>query len=206
MFPRRSSAALLGVHGGGREFLLKPYARTRAIGGEQANIWDDPFDSKIDIEGSPEIARFLLEALCGAGYDAAYRYRTPHQDHPGHAFANTLMYLDHRRTGWRYKVIPFAINAYGSALIQVKGGLADEARSDDTARRLPDPPAPSSALCFDLGQALARALKPSPWRVALIATASFSHAFLTAKNHFFYPDIGSDRARFAKLASGNYAA
>jgi len=54
-------------------------------------------------------------------------------------------------------------------------------------------PAPSPARCFDLGQALARALKPSPWRIALIATASFSHAFLTKKNHFFYPDMESDR-------------
>jgi hypothetical protein len=67
-------------------------------------------------------------------------------------------------------------------------------------------PAPSPARCFDLGQALARALKPSPWRIALIATASFSHAFLTKKNHFFYPDMESDRARFAELASGDYAA
>lgn len=189
----------------GESFSLKPYARARAIGGEQTNIWGDPFDTDIDIKGSPDIARFLLEALYGAGFDAAYSYRMPHQGHLGHAFANTLMYLDHRRTGWRYPVIPFAINAYGSALIRVKGGLADEARSDEAARRLPDPPAPSPARCFDLGQALARALKPSPWRIALIATASFSHAFLTAKNHFFYPDMESDRARFAELASGDYA-
>ena len=33
-----------------------------------------------------------------------------------------------------------------------------------------------------------------------------SHAFLTEKHHFFYPDSESDRIRFKELAAGNYLA
>ena len=46
----------------------------------------------------------------------------------------------------------------------------------------------------------------SPWRVALIASSSWSHAFLTEKHHWLWPDIASDRARFEELKAGNYAA
>ena len=41
--------------------------------------------------------------------------------------------------------------------------------------------------------------------MALIASSSWSHAFLTPKNHYLYPDNASDRARFDELASGKLA-
>ena len=49
-------------------------------------------------------------------------------------------------------------------------------------------------------------LLASPWRVALVASASFSHGFLTEKHHYLYPDLEADLARFAELKSGNYMA
>ena len=52
------------------------------------------------------------------------------------------------------------------------------------------------------GGAVAKILADSPWRVALVASSSWSHAFLTPKNHYLYPDNASDRARFDELASG----
>ena len=69
----------------------------------------------------------------------------------------------------------------------------------------PDPPGPTPARCFDVGAATARALLKSPWRVALIGSSSWSHAFLTAKTHWIEPDIASDRARFEELRAGRYA-
>ena len=63
-----------------------------------------------------------------------------------------------------------------------------------------DPPGPNPSRCFDIGAAVARVLADSPWRVALIASSSWSHAFLTAKHHWLYPDVTSDRARFDELA------
>jgi len=186
----------------GDAFTARPYARARAIGAAGRNIWNEPANTEFVYAGSPEIARCLLDALFAAGFDPAYSYRPPHQEHIGHAFSNTMMYLDHRRAGWPWPLVPVAINAYGGALIRAQGGLAGlegESGGDD-------PPGPSPARCFDLGAAIGRALQASPWRVALVATASFSHGFLCAKNHFLYPDMDSDRARFAELAAGNYRA
>jgi len=59
---------------------------------------------------------------------------------------------------------------------------------------------------MEVGAATAKVLKDSPWRVALMASSSWSHAFLTPKNHWLYPDVESDRARFEELKDGDYAA
>jgi hypothetical protein len=187
----------------GDRFALRPFARARAVGGESGNIWGEPADTEIAIRGAPDVARAVLNALSESGFDPAYSLRLPHQDFLGHAFANTLTYLDHRRTGWRWPVVPFAINAYGAALIRAKGGLD---ATPETLGGEPDPPGPTPARCFDMGAAIAPRLAESRWRVALVATASFSHAFLTAKNHYLYPDMESDRARHAELAAGAYLA
>jgi len=69
-----------------------------------------------------------------------------------------------------------------------------------------DPPGPSPKRCMELGAATARALQASPWRVALIASSSWSHAFLTPKNWWLYCDVESDLARFEELKAGNYEA
>ena len=52
---------------------------------------------------------------------------------------------------------------------------------------------------MDLGAATARALRDSDWRVALIASSSWSHAFLCDKTWRLYPDMESDRHLFKAL-------
>lgn len=185
------------------KFEVKPYLRARGLGGDTPNIWNDPFDTVLPYTSTPKIAKKLVIELLNNGFDPAYAYSLPHQDYLGHAFANTLLFLDHERRGWPYPIIPFAINAYGSALIREKGGLVDSAPPN---RDEPDPPGPSPQRCFDLGTTIGRVLRDSPWRVALVATASFSHAFLTDKNHRFYPDVAADRLRFGEIKSGNFRA
>lgn len=44
----------------------------------------------------------------------------------------------------------------------------------------------------------------SPWKVALVASSSWSHAFLTPKHHYLYPDLEADRALFETLRAGDY--
>jgi len=65
-----------------------------------------------------------------------------------------------------------------------------------------DPPAPSPRLCFEVGAEIARILKQSPWRAVLIGSSSWSHAGLTAKHHYLFPDVESDRKRFEDLRDG----
>jgi hypothetical protein len=47
-------------------------------------------------------------------------------------------------------------------------------------------------------------MQDSPWRVALIASSSWSHAFLTDKNYQLYPDIDADRRLYDALKAGDY--
>ena len=120
-----------------------------------------------------------------------------------HAFINTILYLDYDRAGFPYPVVPFHVNCYGSSVIAKRGSTAH--LTGDADPNLVDPPGPNPRRCFDIGGAVARILADSPWRVALIASSSWSHAFLTPKNHYLYPDNAGDRARFDELASGKLA-
>jgi hypothetical protein len=67
-----------------------------------------------------------------------------------------------------------------------------------------DPPAPTPKRLFDLGAATARILAGSPYRVALLASSGWSHAFLTAKNHFLHPDTPADRRMYDALCAGDW--
>ena len=59
---------------------------------------------------------------------------------------------------------------------------------------------------MEVGAGIARVLRDSPYRVALVASSSWSHAFLTAKNNYLWPDVPADRALYAELEKGNYEA
>lgn len=177
------------------QLLFEPYRRLRG----RPNIWGEPVDKVFTNAGHHRAGRFLAARLLEQGIDMAYAYKPLHQDGLGHAFANTLLFLDMDRQGLPYPVLPMAVNCYGSAVIRNRGGGSQF--SDE-----PDPPSPSPRRCFEVGQATARALKASPWRVVLMASSSWSHAFLTEKNHWIYPDLQADRVLLEQLRAGDYAA
>lgn len=162
------------------------------------NVWGEPQDKVFKYHGHPA-ARYLAGGLLQEGIDMAYAYKPLHEPGLGHAILNTLLYLDYDRRGFDYPVVPFLVNCYGSRVIRNRGGITEFEQE-------PDPPGPSPKRCMEVGAATARVLKGSPWRVALIASSSWSHAFLTQKNHWLWPDIESDRARFEELRDGNYDA
>ena len=166
------------------------------------NAWGEPEDKEFRHRGHPEGAAWLVEKLSERGIDIPYAYRLRHAKGLAHAFINTLLFLDHARTGFAHKLVPFHVNCYGGELIRTRGGQS--APGEEAARR--DPPAPSARACFDLGSAIARVLADSPWRVALIASSSWSHAFLTARNHWIWPDHEGDRKRLEELRGGRFAA
>ena len=96
------------------------------------------------------------------------------------------------------------MNCYGRRVIAQHGSLGALAGMSDEERL--DPPSPAPWRCFDLGRATARVLAASPWRVALIASSSWSHAFLTPKHHLLHPDVAADRALYESLRHADYAA
>lgn len=166
------------------------------------NVWGESEETTIRLAGHREAGKFLARRLLEQGIDMAYAYAPLH--HPGlaHAFLNTVLYLDYDRVGFPYPVVAFQVNCYGRRVIAQKGFRSS------LARPLPDseldPPSPSPRRCMEVGAATARALRESPWRVALIASSSWSHAFLTDKHHQLYPDIEADRRLYEALRRGDY--
>lgn len=190
-----------------REDVVPPYCiyahESFEFGPPAHNVWDEPADRKFRVPGAVAAAKYLATGLIEAGFDAAYSYKPLH--HPlGHAFANAVLYLDYDRNGFAHPIVPFAINCYGRKVIAQRGGLP-AFENPPTEAQL-DPPAPTPRRLFDLGAATARILAKSPWRVALMASSGWSHAFLTAKNNFLYPDTSADRVLFEALRAGNYDA
>jgi Catalytic LigB subunit of aromatic ring-opening dioxygenase len=175
----------------------RPWAEAR-----WPNVWDEPKEATFTYKGHRPAAKFLATGLLEEGFDLAYAYRPLH--HPlGHAFMNTLLFLDYDRQGFPYPVVPFAVNCYGRRVIAQRGGLGGV--KTPPADQL-DPPSPSPSRCFDLGRACARVMAAGPWRVAVVASSSWSHAFLTPKHYLLYPDVDADRAMYETLRAGDYEA
>ena len=80
----------------------------------------------------------------------------------------------------------------------------DEDMANAHRGRPADPPSPSLKRCFDMGAATARILHDSPWRVAVLASSSWSHAFLCDKTYRLAPDVASDRLLYQAMQDGDF--
>ena len=166
------------------------------------NVWGEDAETVFRIPGHREAGKFLARRLLEQDIDVSYAYAPLH--HPGlaHAFLNTIMYLDYDRGGFPYPVLAFQVNCYGRRVIAQRGGRASLERALADADL--DPPSPTPKRCMDVGAATARAMREIPWRTALIASSSWSHAFLTDKHHQLYPDIEADQRLYEALRRGDY--
>jgi pimeloyl-ACP methyl ester carboxylesterase len=67
-----------------------------------------------------------------------------------------------------------------------------------------DPAGPTPARCFDLGRAVIRAYETTDKRVALVASSSWSHAFLCDKLWHLRPDTDADQRLYEALQKSDY--
>lgn len=169
-------------------------------GAGRPNVWNEPRDFELLVRGHRQAAKAMATSLLEQEFDVAYAYRPLH--HPGlpHAFLNSILYLDYERRGFPYPVIPFQINCYGRWVVSYRGYIS---RLADRGRPL-DPPSPTPQRVFGLGAAVARFFRDSPWRVALIASSSWSHAFLNDASWRLQPDVALDRRLYEALATGDW--
>ena len=137
-----------------------------------ANVWDEPDDKTFTIPGHQEGGKYLASSLLDNGFDVAYSYKPLHRG-VGHAFVNSVLYLDWDRKGFPYPLVPFTVNSYGRKLVGSRGIPLTPSAAQNIADQF-DPPGPQPWRCFDIGAATARAFRESPWRVALIASSSWS--------------------------------
>lgn len=164
------------------------------------NVWNEGRDVRYRVRGNRKLAKQLVSGLVEADFDVAYAYKPLHHESFAHAFTNTILYLDYdRRHGWDYPTIAFPINCYGKRVVSAKGFLSNLADELDF-----DPPSPSPARCMALGAATAKVLKSMPGRIALVASSSWSHAFMADNTWRVRPDTQSDRRLYDALVRGDY--
>ncbi|MGK2882687.1 MAG: extradiol ring-cleavage dioxygenase [Mycobacterium sp.] len=169
------------------------------------NYWGLPPDTSFVLHGDPESSRALVDALITDGFDMAYSYRKREGAHFPHAIMNTQLFLDYDHVGkeFPYPVVPITVNCYGEHAIARRGGFA---RFADIAVEQLDPAGPSPKRCFDLGRAIARAYRDTDKRIAMVASSSWSHAFLHDKGWHIRPDTAADQKLYDALVAGDFQA
>ena len=178
----------------------RPYMLGRGVFATNENPWHAAPDDELQITGHRAASTQLYRALINDGFEAAYSLAFAHPHGLAHSFNNTVLFLDRERSGFPYPVIPVHVNCYGNQLLNTTSEAMAEGGDVVTL------PPPTPRRCFELGAATARFFAASPWRVALIGSASFSHGSLTAKHGRLYPDLVADRARVDELAGGGWTA
>jgi hypothetical protein len=178
---------------------VRPHARS-----EIGNVWTEPRDWMLPIRGNPDVGKHLAAKLLEADFDTAYSYERPPDLPFPHSIVNSVMYLDYERKGFPYPVVGVTINCYGRQLFPRKGYMSQLGAFD--AAKLDDPPSPRPQRCLALGAAMVRAFEQGPWRVAMVASSSWSHAFLYDEAYHLHPAMESDRAYFSGMCSGDYTA
>jgi hypothetical protein len=176
-------------------------AQTSSMMKGRANVWGEGASARYRLRGRPDIAKHLVAGLLEQDIDVAYAYKPLHHASLAHAFMNAILYLDYHRSGYDHPTICFPLNCYGRRVVSAKGFIT---RMD--AELEFDPPSPSPKRFMQVGAATARVLKASPWRVALVASSSWSHAFLCDRTWRLRPDTPEDRALYDAMRAANYDA
>ena len=190
--PSRSSPTSRSWRGPGRR---RPNSSRQG----KPNIWGEGADFELTIKCHREAAKYIVERLLEEEFDIAYAYELLHHKSLSHAFLNAILFLDYDRKGFPHRVVPMPINCYGREVIGYRG-FADNLGHKPP----PDPPSPSPRRCFKLGAAVARICRDSPYRVALMASSSWSHSFLTKKTWRMVPDIATDTRLYKAMLDGDY--
>lgn len=167
------------------------------------NHWGKPDDFEIVLSGEADESKRLTDNLVNEGFDMAYSYKKRAGAHFPHAILNTQLFLDYENAGaeMKYPFIPMTVNCYGQHAIARKGGLA---RFADVDTEVLDPSGPTPARCFKVGQAVARYFKDRDVKVALVASSSWSHAFLADKLWHIRPDTEADEAVYEALVNDDF--
>jgi hypothetical protein len=165
----------------------------------KANVWGEDASKHYRLRGRPDIAKHIVAGLLEHDIDIAYAYRPLRHASLGHAFTNAILFLDYGRRGYDHPTICFPLNCYGRRVVSAKGFMTRMDAALDF-----DPPSPSPKRFMQVGAATARVLKESPWRVALVASSSWSHAFLCDRTFRLRPDAPADWRLYKAMCDADY--
>lgn len=166
------------------------------------NAWGLPDDTTVLLRGDAAASRSLADALIADGFDMAYSYRKRADVHFPHSILNTQLFIDYEHAGQKFPhpLLAITVNCYGQHAIARRGGWA---RFADIPDEQLDPSGPKPARCLELGAAVVRAYRETDLRVAMVASSSWSHAFLCDKLWHLRPDTPADRRLYDALAAGD---
>jgi hypothetical protein len=184
--------------------VVEPFGILRKL--NMPNAWGLPGDTTYTMRGAPDFAKKLVTDVLASGVDCAYSYELRRGITFPHSFANTQVFLDYANAGkeFPYPIVPVAVNCYGEHVIARRGGMARFAEIN--AGEHLDPPGPTPLRCFQFGQAVGASVRDSGKRVALIASSSWSHAFLNDKDWHLRPDTDADRKLYDAMVAGDFEA
>ena len=188
-------------------FPSSPFKMLGALG-NTTNIWGVDHEHSYKVPGDGQLARTLADRIISRDFPVAYAYEFLNQDSLTHAFANALVFLDWDNKGWDYPIVPISVNCYGAGVIHTRGGMAQLFDTRPESQRdpyldTPGPAGPTPRSCFQLGQTMRSAFAEMDGRYVIMASSGWSHAFLTEKHHWLYPDREFDRTRLEELSSGD---
>jgi hypothetical protein len=185
------------------DMVLHPWRDGEQSRYAENNVWGEGPEHTVKFRGAPAFGKRIVGDLLDAGFDVAYAYESQFPAGLSHAFLNTLLFLDYDRQGFDYPVLPIAVNCYGRFVISHRGRFPDLTASVELEDL--DPPPPQPWRCFDFGAACGRIVAASGMRVAVVASSSWSHGFLTRKNNFLYPDLAADEAAYEAFRNGRFS-
>jgi aromatic ring-opening dioxygenase catalytic subunit (LigB family) len=150
--------------------------------GGKVNLWNAPQDAKYSFKTPAPLARDMVAYLIRQGFDMSsatelkgWQWGLPH------AHINPMMFLNQDGA---LPVLPLFVNCYG------------EEAGDGY------PPRPTAQRCYELGRAIRRFLDTRSERVAVLASSSWSHGFLTHKYNLCQFDEEFDRRTLGWLKEG----
>ena len=164
----------------------------KLLGGE--NAWGEPADKRFVHRGNKELGKHIATELMERGFPISYSFTNSHFAEEGgptmltHAFLNALLYLDWDRKGFDYPVIPIQVNCYGKDVVPSRGALGhlDPRIKSEPFGDVIGPPGPTPASCAQLGRLVRNILEDVPGKYVIMASSSWSHAFLVAKHYWLY--------------------
>lgn len=178
------------------EFKVRPFQ----IFGNRENVWEEDPDKLETFKLHKEGARYLVDALKEAGQNPVICTQADNKSKVGlgHNAVAGIVHMDWDRREFRMPVVPIGIEPFGFNRTRIPEGLGPWDKSQAP------PLSPKEG--FELGRTLARAIKASPWKVALVAPTNWSNSQNTNKDFGrFYPDIEADKKRFDEWKNNKFA-
>jgi len=165
--------------------------------GRKENVFGEDPERVVTLPGHPAGAKHLVKGLAESGFDPTYSLEPLHPNGLAHTFSGVVVHLDWDKRRFGTPVVPVSVDPFGPRQ-RVSDGMSPIVQDD------PRPISPARA--FELGRATARVLRASPWRVALVAGAGWSHANNTSwERHWLHPAMEPDRRRYEEWANNAFS-